>query len=110
MGLLKSLYAQLDTYSHEAFTPQEFDRVGSDELSCMSTYSLQAFLDKNPEVAAELRSDPARLTGLQQAAKSDVSHMNRVLGQDFSADRRMEYGFSSGAMKLLEVITPSEED
>ena len=37
LGLLKSLYAQLDTYSHEAFTPQEFDRVGSDELSCMST-------------------------------------------------------------------------
>ncbi len=111
LGLLKSLYAQLDTYSHEAFTPQEFDRVGSDELSCMSTYALQAFLDKNPEVVAELRSDPARLTSLQEAAQNDANHTNHLLIHDFDSPiRRMEHGFSSGAMMLLRAITPSEED
>lgn len=108
LGLLKSLQAQLDAYSHEAFTPQEFDEVGSDELSCMSTYSLQAFLDKNPDVSAELRSNPERFQSLRQAAEDDVNHMTTVLARDFSEARRMEFGFSSGAMKLLEVINPSE--
>ena len=108
LGLLKSLQAQLDAYSHEAFTPQEFDEVGSDELSCMSTYSLQAFLDKNPDVSAEMRSDPDRFERLRQAAEDDVNHMTTVLARDFSEARRMEYGFSSGALKLLEVINPSE--
>ena len=34
--------------------------------------------------------------------------MTTVLARDFSEARRMEFGFSSGAMKLLEVINPSE--
>ena len=107
-GLLKTLGSQIDTYSHVAFK-DTIDDMGSDEFSMINRFSREAFLDRNPELVAELSANPARREALNASFEAELSNLTSRMGHTAYESQEMrnlqaQFASASTAMQILSTV------
>ncbi len=73
LGLLKSLSAQIDVYSHQVFTPEQFNDMGSDETSLISRYTREAFWERNGELKTLMAGKSAGFQEISSILENEFS-------------------------------------
>lgn len=107
LGLVKSLSAQIDEYSHLVFTQEQYNNMGSDETGLISQLARDAFWDKNAELKSVLLENSANVIGLQDDLENEFSELQARLTREpdwanaESLQIRREIGFIVNAMALL---------
>lgn len=107
LGLVKSLSAQIDEYSHLVFTQEQYNNMGSDETGLISQLARDAFWDKNAELKSVLLENSANVIGLQDDLKNEFSELQARLTREpdwanaESLQIKREIGFIVNAMALL---------
>lgn len=106
LGLVKSLGAQIDELGHDVFTQEQYAHMGSDETSMVSRFAREAFLDRNPELATALRTNPDLRQRLQTALDDEMNEisarmMRTPMKTPAMAQLRREFTYAAGAIGIL---------
>ena len=112
-GILKAVGSQVDTIAHAVFTKAQYEEMGSDELYMVNRFSREAFLDQNPDLVAELRRDPARLTALNTILEDELSDLTSAIGRlsvnsPLMNELQRQYGQNVIAMQVLSSFLPRQ--
>lgn len=113
LGVFRSIGAQLDEQAHAVFSRDEFEDMGSDDLSALNAHARQAFLDRRTDIVAAMRANADRMRELQDLCEQELGAIQQRMGRVSHTSPQMgelqaEYASMASALSIIGTAVPME--